>query len=85
MPLHDLAVWTARHSNGWITRVTANPDGTFTAGALPPGDGGYLSYLEMDEPTARAAAVYSLATQSGHTSCDAGCSDWEFHIHTIDV
>jgi hypothetical protein len=85
MPLHDLGVWTARHSNGWITRVTADPGGTFTGGALPPGTGDYLSYQEMDEPTAKAAAMYSLAAQSGHTRCDAGCSDWEFHIHTIEI
>jgi hypothetical protein len=73
-----------RHDNGWTTYVTGSPDGTFQASAAPAGSLGLLiQYVEMDEPTAKAAALYSLAEKTGHSACSDGCSGWELHTRRV--
>jgi hypothetical protein len=46
----QLAVWTARHDNGWTTIAFERPDGAFAAGAGPDGENPIvLDYVE-DSP-----------------------------------
>jgi hypothetical protein len=46
---------------------------------------GYLGFYEMDEPSAKAAAMHSLKNQTSHAVCDSGRSEWEVHADTVDI
>jgi hypothetical protein len=81
-PERERAVWMARHENGWLTYVVESPDGTYAAWAAPEGATPTVDYVEMDPETAKTAALFALASKSGHTQCSAVCSGWELHTHT---
>jgi hypothetical protein len=80
----SLAVWEARHDDGWITIVMEQPDGTFVAWA-GQGDSIGVDYVEDGPEFARAAALFALKRKSGHDRCSAGCTDFEMRTHTILV
>ena len=84
MARRELAVWTAHHSNGWDTHVAETGAGEFAAWAAPRGVDGVTEYVEMDEPSAKAAAFYSLERRTGHTHCPPECSPWELHTHLVN-
>jgi hypothetical protein len=86
MPTRELAVWNADHDNGWTTVVTEMIDGTFHASAAPTGSRGCLTqYIEMDEPSAKAAAAFALAEKTGHRECSKACTGWKVHTHSVHV
>ena len=79
-----LALWEARHDNGWITVVMEQPDGTFLAWA---GQGGAVGvdYVEDSPDFARAAALFALKRKTGHATCSPACSDFEMRTQTMLV
>ena len=79
-----LAVWEARHDNGWITAVLEQPDGTFVAWAGPTEAIG-VDYVEDSPEFARAAALFALKRKSGHAACSPACSDFEMRTQTMLV
>ena len=80
----SLALWEARHDNGWTTVVLEQPDGTFVAWA-GLGDVIGVDYLEMSPETAQAGALFALKQKSGHSKCSPRCSPWEMRTHSVLV
>ena len=80
----ELSVWAAHHCNGWDTHVVETIDGEFAAWAAPRGTHGMTEYVERDELSAKAAAVYALERKTGHTQCSPTCSAWEWRTHVVD-
>ena len=82
----ELAIWIAHHNNGWTTHVTEDADGVFHASAARSGTSGFLTqYVEMDEPAAKAAALFALAQQTGHANCTGECSGWRQHAFLVEL
>jgi len=82
----DLAIWIAHHNNGWTTHATEDADGVFHASAARCGASGFLTqYVELDEPTAKAAAMLALAQQTGHANCTGECSGWRQYPCLLDL
>jgi hypothetical protein len=79
-----LVVWEARHDNGWITIVMAQPDGTFVAWAWP-GETVGVDYVEDSPEHAEAAAMFALKRKSGHAECSPRFSASEMRTHTMLV
>jgi hypothetical protein len=79
-----LAIWEARHDNGWTTIVMEQPDGTFIAWA-GRGDAIGVDYVEDSPEHAQAAAMFALKRKSGHAACSAGCSEVEMRTRTVQV
>jgi hypothetical protein len=68
---------TARHANGWDTHVVETADGKYAAWAAPRGIRGMSEYVDLDEATAKAAAIRSLERRTGHARCTPECTSWE--------
>jgi hypothetical protein len=68
---------TARHANGWDTHVVETANGRYAAWAAPWGIRGMSEYVDLDEATAKAAAIRSLERRTGHTRCTSECTPWE--------
>ena len=79
-----LAVWEARHDNGWITLVMEQPDGIFVSWAGLSETIG-VDYVEDSPEHAHAAAMFALKRKSGHAECSARCSDFEMRAHKMLV
>ena len=80
-------MWTAHHSNGWDTHVAGTIDRKFAAWAAPRCALGETKYIEKDELSAKAVAVYALEQKTQHTRCSADCSPWEMRMvdsHTLE-
>jgi hypothetical protein len=84
MVKRELAVWSARHDNGWETYALENHDGTYAAWAAPVAVAASVDYIEMDAENAKRAALFALRTKSGHDACSERCSGWELHSHPVD-
>jgi hypothetical protein len=70
-------VLIARHANGWDTHVAQTADGKYSAWAAPRGIRGMSEYVDLDETTAKAAALRSLERRTGHARCTSECTPWE--------
>jgi hypothetical protein len=85
VPIPDPVIWIAHHDNGWTTHVSETADGVFHASAARSGATGFLcQYVELNEPRAKAAALYALALQTGHNFCSDRCSTWHTHSPVND-
>jgi len=86
MPSGEFAVWIQQHDNGWTTQVSEQIDRTYLAAAAPSGSAEFPAhYVEMDEPTAKAAALFALAQLTGHRTCSEACGGWQMHTHRIEL
>jgi hypothetical protein len=70
-----LAIWEARHDNGWRTTLSEQPDGTYLVCVGPDTDKPVVLRKATLE-TARMAAVSALERGTGHTHCSERCSQW---------
>jgi hypothetical protein len=77
MRRRTLAIWIAHHSNGWITAVAENLNGTWSARAAPAGNAGHMDYTTAGLELAQGAALRALQRQTGHGPCAGRCSAWE--------
>jgi hypothetical protein len=68
---------TARHANGWDTHVAQTDNGKYAAWAAPRGIRGMSEFVDLDETTAKAAALRSLERRTGHARCTSECTAWE--------
>ena len=82
MPHRFMAVWTATHDNGWLTRVVENPDGSFSAWAAPDGDSVPVQSA-ADAEAGKLAADDALERETGHTECSARCTAWSLRSYAV--
>ena len=78
-----MAVWTARHDNGWVTSVVENPNGSFAAWAAPDGEGGGVYSIVDEAEDGKTAAAASLARETGHNGCSLRCTGWAFRTYAV--
>ena len=83
IPNRLMAVWTARHDNGWVTSVVENPNGSFAAWAAPDGQGGGVYSIVEEAEDGRKAAAASLVRETGHTSCSRRCAEWSLRTYAV--
>ena len=70
-----LAVWEARHENGWTTTVTEQMNGSFIASVRRKDGVGFSAVVNtIDE--ARVASLSALERTTGHAVCSPDCSGW---------
>jgi hypothetical protein len=82
-PHRLMAVWTARHDNGWVTSVVENPNGSFAAWAAPDGEGGGVYSIVEEAEDGKKAAVASLRRETGHTGCSRRCTGWSLKTYAV--
>lgn len=83
IPNRRMAVWTARHDNGWVTSVVENPNGSFAAWAAPDGAGGGVYSIVEEAEDGKKAAAASLVRETGHTSCSRRCAGWSLRTYAV--
>ena len=83
IPNRLMAVWTARHDNGWVTSVVENPNGSFAAWAAPDGQGGGVYSIVEEVEDGKKAAATSLVRETGHTSCSRRCAGWSLRTYPV--
>jgi hypothetical protein len=82
-PHRLMAVWTARHDNGWVTSVVENPNGSFAAWAAPDGEGGGVYSIVDAADDGKKAATASLRRDAGHTDCSGNCTGWSLRTYAV--
>jgi hypothetical protein len=82
-PHRLMAVWTARHDNGWLTSVVENPNGSFAAWAAPEGESGGVYSIQEEAEAGKEAAAASLRRESDHTECSDACSAWAVQTYAV--
>jgi hypothetical protein len=82
-PHRLMAVWTARHDNGWVTSVVENPNGSFAAWAAPDGEGGGVYSIVDQVEEGKKAATDSLRRDAGHGECSGGCTGWSLRTYAV--
>ena len=82
-PHRMMAVWTARHDNGWQTSVVENPNGSFAAWAAPEGESGGVYTIVEEAEAGKAAALDSLRRDAGHSRCSNACSGWALRTFAV--
>jgi hypothetical protein len=78
-----MAVWTARHDNGWVTSVVENPNGSFAAWAAPDGEGGGVYSIVDEAEDGKKAAAASLVRATGHRACSRRCTGWSLRTYAV--
>jgi hypothetical protein len=82
-PHRLMAVWTARHDNGWVTSVVENPNGSFAAWAALDGEGGGVYSIVEEAEDGKKAAAASLVRETGHTGCSRRCTVWSLRTYAV--
>ena len=82
IPNRLMAVWTARHDNGWVTSVVENPNGSFAAWAAPDGAGGGVYSIVEEAEDGKKTAAASLVRETGH-SCSHRCAEWSLRTYAV--
>jgi hypothetical protein len=82
-PHRMMAVWTARHDNGWLTSVVENPNGSFAAWAAPEGESGGVYSIQEEAEAGKEAAAAALGRESDHTECSDACSAWTLQTYAV--
>jgi hypothetical protein len=83
IPHRLMAVWTARHDNGWVTSVVENPNGSFAAWAAPDGEGGGVYSIVDEAEDGKTAAAATLVRETGHTGCSRRCTGWSLRTYAV--
>jgi hypothetical protein len=83
IPNRLMAVWTARHDNGWVTSVVENPNGSFAAWAAPDGEGGGVYSIVEEAEDGKKAAAASLVRETGHATCSRRCAEWSLRTYAV--
>jgi hypothetical protein len=78
-----MAVWTARHDNGWSALVVENPNGSFAAWAAAGDEGSGVYSILADAEQGKAAAGALLRRETGHARCSDACTGWKLRTYAV--